>query len=294
MLGKNSHASDCQSDRVTLQMLGTGGPELITPSASTSYLIWLDNKARIVIDAGPGSAHNFKLSNARFADLSIFLFSHFHVDHSADFAAYIKGAFFTQRNIELQVYGPSGNLFVPSAEQFSQRLFSADNGLYPYLAEFIDPDKTSTYKIKTRTIEWSYKNLEVQTIFNDQDFVIKAAPVHHGPFPALAWRVEVAGCVISFSGDMSGRLGTLAELAEGSDLLIAHNAITEDVTGRAQLLHMKPSYIGKAAAQAKVKKLLLTHRMTHSRTHTIETLELIKKNYTGAITIPRDLDSFHP
>lgn len=42
------HAQSCQSDRVRLQMLGTGGPELLNERASTGYLIWLDDKARSI------------------------------------------------------------------------------------------------------------------------------------------------------------------------------------------------------------------------------------------------------
>ncbi len=42
----------CQSDRVKLQMLGTRGPEFLDGNASTGYLIWLNNKARVIVDAG--------------------------------------------------------------------------------------------------------------------------------------------------------------------------------------------------------------------------------------------------
>jgi len=57
---------------------------------------------------------------------------------------------------------------------------------------------------------------------------------------------------------------------------------------------MKPSYIGKTAAQAQVKKLLLTHLMERSIHRTDETLELIHKNYSGPVEFPEDLDSFQP
>lgn len=47
--------------------------------ASSGYLIWLDGKARVLIDAGPGSLQRFKQSGADFNDLSVLLFTHFHV-----------------------------------------------------------------------------------------------------------------------------------------------------------------------------------------------------------------------
>lgn len=286
--------SQCESKRVSLQMLGTGGPELINDRASTGYLIWLDNKARIIIDAGPGSLQNFKKSQAKFEDLRVFLFTHFHVDHSADLSAYIKGGFFTDRKDDLLIYGPTGTTFIASAEQFADRLFSAEQGVYPYLSPFIDTEAHSAFKIKTKNIEWTYKNRNIRPVYEDNDFTIQTISVHHGPFPALAYRVEAAGCVISFSGDMSGRLHTMPDLAQGSDILVAHNAIAEDATGVPQLLHMKPSYIGKIAGQAGVKKLLLTHMMARSIHRQDETLKLIKKEYQGTIIFPKDLDRFQP
>jgi len=109
-------AGQCQSERVKVQMLGTRGPEFLDNRASTGYLIWLDNHARIIVDTGPGTVQRFKESGANFEDLQLILFTHFHVDHSADFPAYIKGGFFTERSKDLDILGPSGTAFVTSAE----------------------------------------------------------------------------------------------------------------------------------------------------------------------------------
>lgn len=77
-------------------------------------------------------------------------------------------------------------------------------------------------------------------------------------------------------------------------VLAAHNAIPEDTTGVPQLQHVKPSYIGKIAGTARVKKLLLPHMMECSINRTDETIKLIKENYQGAIVFPNDFDIFHP
>jgi len=57
---------------------------------------------------------------------------------------------------------------------------------------------------------------------------------------------------------MSGRLRAMPDLAKNSDILVAHNAIPDDATGVAALLHMTPSYIGSMAKEASVKKFI-TH-----------------------------------
>ncbi len=289
-------SSQCQSKRVKLQMLGTRGPELLAgdTQASTGYLIWLDNKARVIVEAGPGSLQRFKQSKANINDVDLMLFSHFHVDHSADFPAYIKGAFFSDRDKNLQVLGPSGTKFVASAEQFVERAIGAKNGLYPYLGSYIDVNQHSAYHIKTKNIPWSYRDLSMQQVYNKNGIKVQAVPTHHGPFPSLAYRVELAGCVISFSGDMSGRLGEVPNLAKDSDILVAHYAVAENVQGVARNLHMKPSYIGEMAQQAKVKKLLLTHLMKRSLEVKDQSLGIIKKYFKGKIIFPKDLDVFQP
>jgi ribonuclease BN (tRNA processing enzyme) len=286
----------CQSERVKLQMLGTRGPELLAgdDQASTGYLLWLDNKARVIIEAGPGSLLRFKQSRANINDVDIMLFSHFHVDHSADFPAYIKGAFFSDRNKDLFVYGPSGTQFVASATQFVDRAIGSKQGMYPYLGSHINTTSPSRYKIKTTDIPWSYGDLSRRPVYNNKGINVQAVPTHHGPFPSVAYRVTLAGCVISFSGDMNGRLGVVPELVKGSDILVAHYAVSEQVKGVARNLHMKPSYIGELAQQATVKQLLLTHLMKRSIAAKEQSLAIIKKRYKGKVVFPHDLDIFHP
>ena len=286
-------AADCQSDRLKLQILGSRGPEFLSGRASTGYLVWLDDKARVIIDAGPGSARNFAKSGANYDDLRVILFSHFHVDHANDFAAYVKAGFFTDRSAGLRIIGPSGSRLVSSADDFVQRQIGKQ-GAYPYLSPFIDPDAASSYKITTTSIAWSEKNLEPTVVYQDSNMTIRSVPVHHGAFPALGYRVETAGCVISFTGDMSGRLGAMPDLASGSDILVAHNAIPENAEGVPALLHMKPSYIGRMAARAGVKKLLLTHLMRRTINNQQETTALIRKHYGGPIVFADDLDVFRP
>ena len=284
----------CQSDRVKLQMLGTRGPEFLDGNASTGYLIWLDNKARVIVDAGPGSLQRFKQSKANFDDVDLMLFSHFHADHSADFPSYVKASFFTDRTKPLTVMGPDGTPFVSSAEQFVERAIGKKGGMYPYLSAFIEPEIHSSYTIKTTTLPWSYSDLNVKKVIEKDGITVKSVSTHHGPFPSMGYRVEVGGCSISFTGDMSGRLNAMPDLAKDSDILVAHNAVSEDATGVAALLHMTPSYIGKMAKRAKVKKLLLTHLMKRSMSVKAQTKSLIAKHYAGEVIFPNDLDIFQP
>jgi len=283
--------ADCSAGRLQVLVLGSGGPELDDGRASTGYLVYLDGRGRLLVDFGSGAAHNFERAGARIEDLDAVLFTHLHVDHSADLPALVKASYFTGRDRDLPVYGPAGNDLMPSPDAWLAALFAEPAGAWHYLSEYLDTDQKSDYKLQPRTVTLAPGGRFTDTI---GPFQISAVPVVHGPIPALAWRVEVEGCAVAFSGDTSNRTRTLETLAGGSDLLIAHNAVPEDAGPVALNLHMPPSEIGHIAAAAKVRKLVLSHRMNRTLGREDETLELIRTHYRGPATFAEDLDRIVP
>ena len=277
---------------VQVQVLGSGGPEVQDKRASSSYLIWVDGKARVLLDAGGGSALRFGESDAQFADLDVILFSHLHVDHSADLPALIKSSWFEDRTAILPIYGPPGNKFMPSTVGFVRTLFDPVRGAYRYLGEFIGPLGKNTYKLKPYNVV--RKEVSANPIFSNARVSVSAAPVIHGQVPALAWRIEAAGKSMTFSGDMNGDGGNLEKLAKDTDLLIAHNAIPENAGIVERGLHMPPSVIGRIARDARARSLVLSHRMLRTLGKEDATLAAIKKNYIGPVTFANDLSCHQP
>jgi len=47
----------CGREGIAVQVLGSGGPELQDKRACSSYLVWQDGQARVLVDAGGGSAY---------------------------------------------------------------------------------------------------------------------------------------------------------------------------------------------------------------------------------------------
>ena len=117
-------AQSCGSTGLAVQVLGSGGPELQDKRASTSYLIWDNGRARVIVDAGGGSALRFGESGAQMSQLDVVLFSHFHIDHSGDFPTLVFSSWFEDRKRPLPVFGPTGNEFMPSTTEFVRDLFS--------------------------------------------------------------------------------------------------------------------------------------------------------------------------
>jgi ribonuclease BN (tRNA processing enzyme) len=282
-------AANCTRKGVELQVLGSGGPELEDKRASTSYLVWQDGRPRIVVDSGGGSALQFGRAGAHVSQLDAIFFTHLHVDHTADFAALIKSSYFEDRNRPLPVYGPIGNDYFPTTTEFVADLFDRKHGAYRYLADLVSGGEGG-YQLVAHDV--TLQEHEVRVIYRSTDTVVSAAKVIHGGVPALAWRIELGGKVIVFSGDTNGDNGNLELLAKGADVFVAHNAIPEGETGAARELHMPPSVIGRIAATAKVKSLVLSHRMLRSLGHESQTRATITTLYSGPVAFADDLDCF--
>jgi len=283
------NAQACGATGLAVQVLGSGGPESQDKRASTSYLIWNNGGARVVVDAGGGSALRFGESGAQMSQVDVFLFSHFHVDHSSDFPALVFSSWFEDRKLPLPVFGPSGNKYMPSTTEFVHDLFSDSHGAYRYLSDLVKPGVEGSYELQPHNVA---TNSKPTLVFRNADMAVYAVSVVHGAFPALAWRVEIGSKRIVFSGDTNGEGDGLTQLALNADLFVAHNAVPESASGVERRLHMPPSVIGTIAADAHVKQLVLSHRMLRTLGHENETEAEIRRRYSGHIAFANDLDCF--
>jgi ribonuclease BN (tRNA processing enzyme) len=280
----------CNAHGVAVQVLGSGGPELQDRRASSSYLIWRSGIARVLVDSGGGSALRFGQSGATMSDLDVVLLTHLHVDHTADLTALVKSSFFEDRHRTLPLYGPDGNQFFPTTTQFVQLLFAAPGGAYRYLGDFVDRSSTDSYLLEAHDV--APGSDEIRLIYDVNGLRISAARVIHGSVPAIAYRVEVDGVTIAFSGDGNGDNGNLERLAKHADLFIAHNAVPEGATGVERALHMPPSVIGRISRTADVKRVVLSHRMLRTLGHESESLAAIRTTYSGPVAFADDLQCF--
>jgi len=281
-------AVPCREADVGLQVLGSGGPEVSDQRASSGYLVWRDGRARVLIDMGPGSMLRFEQSGAQVEDLEVILLTHLHADHSGDLPALVKGAFFTERSVDLPVYGPTGNERMPATGMFVESLFNAKDGAFRYLSYYLTGGES--FRLLAHDIPAQGK--APSTPVDDARFRLTAVPVRHGAIPALAWRIDIAGRAIVISGDMNGDNHTLETLSAGADLLVAHHAVPEGAKGVERLLHMPPSVIGSIAASAKVKRLVLSHRMNRTLGREKESEQHIRKHYQGPLEFAEDGQCF--
>lgn len=251
---------------LSVMVLGSGGPmATATGRASAGYLIFIEGKPRILMDAGGGTFQRLARSGANVKDLDIVLLSHLHIDHMGDLSPIVKTVYFHARGARVAGTMPDGriapiNFFGPSANGIGFPPFvGADDGVaqYPGSREFVDGhyDKNiglerylNVFATAIGGGEFHYITTDVspawtvynpETIYEQDGLVIKAVGVNHGPVPALAFRIEYAGKSIVYSGDTSSRSstpdgtpldngGNMVAISEGADLLIYDTAIMDD------------------------------------------------------------------
>ncbi|PHV10387.1 MBL fold metallo-hydrolase [Chitinimonas sp. BJB300] len=277
----------CPTHGIYLQVLGSGGPEL-NGRAQSSYLVWDQGKARVLVDAGPGSAVNFGRAGARYETLNVIALTHLHADHSADLPAYVKNGFFSDRQENLPILGPDGSSRFPATTEWLKALFAAPDGAYRYLDSFLSGDDQPAYRLLPQDI--LPEDGATMTPYQQGNLTLTAVSVTHGAVPALAWRVTLGDRSVVFSGDTNGNGDSLQKLAQGAGLLVAHNAVPEGAKGIERALHMPPSRIGEIAAAGNIKMLLLSHRMNRTLGREPETQQTIRKYYQGKLAFANDFD----
>jgi len=265
---------------LSLQILGSGGPEF-SKRASSSYIIWIDNQAKVLVDAGGGAFLRFSQSAAKIEDLELMALTHLHIDHSADIPAFMKAGYFSKRTDILPILGTVKGGDFPNMATYLERMFGK-NGVYAYMQDILTPQSDS-FQIKPFVCGTEFQTQQFKNI------KLTSVGVNHGKIPAIAYAFEIEGKKIVFAGDTSANSDKLIKLAKDADYLIVHHAIPQHAGAYAKRLHITPKRIGEVAQKAKVKHLILSHRMKRTYDSEAQSLKLIKESYSGDIIWAEDM-----
>ena len=282
-------AATCRAADVGLQVLGSGGPIAEGSRAGTSYALWIDGRARLLVDAGPGSFVRFGEADLKVSDLAAIAMSHFHGDHSAGLAGILNSGSFERSQAPLLFIGPAGDPPFPGAEAFASALFDGQSGAWGYLGGYLDgSDARRPLDIREVDASDSARS-PTQRIALEPDFALTAIPVHHGVVPTLAYMVEVKGRTIVLAADQSAMSSGFDKVTAGlsPDLLVAHHVIPEGA-GQPIGLHRPPHAIGQMAANMKARRLVLSHNMERSLARLDEAKEEIAKRFSGPVNLADD------
>lgn len=213
---------------VRLTVIGCAGSFPGPHSPASCYLVEHEDH-RIVLDLGNGSLGALQ----RYADLDSLdavALSHLHADHCLDLCGlYVFSRYHPDGPRErVPVFGPSGT---------AARMAAAYD--MP-----VDPGMSTAFDFR-----------DYSAPVDIGPFQITTARVRH-PVEAYALRVEAGGRTLVYSGD-TGPTPVLAELAAGADLALFEASLLD---GReAPDVHMTARDAGTLAAEADVRRLVLTH-----------------------------------
>jgi ribonuclease BN (tRNA processing enzyme) len=274
-----------------LLVLGSGGPGAAGRAAS-SYLVSIDAKPRILVDAGPGSFARLGEAHASLSNTDIVLLTHLHIDHAGEVPGLFKArAVSGSGAIVFNVWGPGGSpghdqdAYFPSTREFMRLLFGP-RGAFAYLRDFSAP-----MTVRAHDITAPAGMPAPRQIFKQGNLVITAIMGHHGDAPAVIYRIDQAGKSITFSGDIDAQgLPALRSIAKATDLLVFNSVVLDPPGSPAILysLHTPPRAIGQLAKDAGVHGLLLSHLSPAVEEMDGAVLESIRKNYAGSVIFAKD------
>lgn len=200
------------------------------PDGATSGYLVEAGETRLLMDCGSGVMSRL-IEKWNPADLSAILLSHLHADHACDLL--VLRYYLEKAGVRLPVFVPPED-----ASPLRSLLSCPAFDVQPY------PDSLQIGMISVRTL-----------------------PVRH-PVPCRALRLTDGEKTLVFTGDTND-CPPLGGFAQGADVLLADAAFLQEEWNES-LPHMSAAGAAKAAAQAGVKALLLTHLPHH---HAPETLE---------------------
>jgi ribonuclease BN (tRNA processing enzyme) len=286
-----SSAQSCAAGPTTLQILGSGGPALSQERASTSYLLWIDGKARVLVDIGGGSYLRFGQSQAKLSDLALVAISHLHPDHVSDLPALLWLSHQVRKET-LPIVGPSagkgfagpaGNDQAPDFSTFLSRLFDIKTGAFPVMGATLDAVTANGVRLSINVVD-ALKS-EPSVVLDTQGLRVTALSIPHGNMPTLAYRIETSSGSVVFSSDQIGTNPKFIDFAKNADVLIMHLMIP---VGAKNPLHAAPEVVGRVAQEAGPGRLVVSH-IGLSGPALEAAISDLKKAYAGPLTIGADL-----
>src|SRR5215470_12415074 len=189
VMAHGAPAQTCTGNPLGVQILGSGNPAANPERASSGYLLWAGQQAKLMVDVGGGTYFRFGQSRAKFADLAMLAISHLHPDHTSDLAALMWGSN-RQRSAPLPIVGPSGSSVAPDFATFLSRMFDARNGAYQVLGQVLGADQPNSARPVLNISVVDVTKGEPTKVLDRDGLIVTAQGIPHS-MPTLAYRVQL-------------------------------------------------------------------------------------------------------
>jgi ribonuclease BN (tRNA processing enzyme) len=277
--------------RARLILLGTGGgPSPKTLRSAPAQVLLVDDAA-YVIDCGDGVARQMVLAGVALSKLRAIFITHQHSDHNADYGNLVLLGWAAGLETRVDAYGP------PPLRAMTK--------------QFMEMNR---YDIDTRVADEGRPPLAPLLVAHEigsggpvmQDGRVKVTStlVPHPPVkPSFAYRFDTPERSFVISGD-TARSDTLIALASGADVLVHEVMYLPGLDRliasqrnaprlREHLLasHTTAEDVGRVAAAARVKTLVLSHYVPGNDASITDDMWLadVRKHFSGEVIAGKDL-----
>ncbi|MEO8746168.1 MAG: MBL fold metallo-hydrolase [Rhodanobacter sp.] len=310
-----AHAASVPSTRVVL--LGTTGGPGIKRARSNPASLLIVNGTPYLIDAGAGVLRQLALAGYAPWQVRTIFITHNHMDHNAGLEPLISYSWYSlNQNLgvtdarsplpPVQIYGPPSTEFlVHTSLQYlsvSERIFQANyaDAYAPAASMFVGHDiaKDGVFyddgKVKAMAVENTHFHFRPgQLAYRKGD-------------KSYSYRFDTPNGSVVFTGD-TGPSPAISKLAQGADVLVSevldadmlkgqwltqyHHPLSGETLLHMQREHLTPEEVGKLAAQAHVKMVILYHIVPglDSETDSTPYTAGVKRYFSGPVIEGSDL-----
>jgi len=295
--------------KTVIVTLGTSGGPLPRPGRTQSSNLLVVDRALYLIDAGDGATRRIVRAGYDFRQVGRVFITHAHSDHTNGLATLLNAQWEYQRREPTEVFGSGAEALV--------------QGAIAYLTPNAEIRWSEGKRIKMTDV---FRGREIAPGAVYQDANVRVTAVEnthfnfapdspgHGKYRSYAYRFETPGRVVVFTGD-TGPSQALTALANGADVLVTEVTVVEDVIGvmkkngawqaktpaeqagwirHMNEEHVTPEQVGRMAAAAGVKTVVLTHfsPTVEPKDDYRRYVDSARKFYSGQILLAKDLARF--
>ena len=286
-----SHATLGQKKSTRVVLLGTkGGPRVGEAGRSNPSTLIMINDVPYLVDCGYGVTKQLITTGVALDRLKYIFITHHHSDHNLEFGPLIYNTWITGLPAHIDAYGP------PGLKKMAKLFF--DYLKFDIDTRIVDEGRTDPRKLVTT------HEIKPGVVLVNDDVKVSSCLVRHPPIKqAYAYRFDAKDRSVVISGD-TAYAPELAEFAKGADVLVHEvmylpgiEALLKRLPNAKRLrehlmaAHTLPEDIGKIAAQAGVKTLVLTHFVPGDDASITDEqwAQGVKANFKGEIIVGKDL-----
>jgi ribonuclease BN (tRNA processing enzyme) len=308
--GQTNAATPAAAIGTRLITLGTAGGPLPRKDRTQSANLLVVNGALYVIDAGDNLTRRIVQAGQDFRSAGKVFITHPHSDHTMGLPTLLVSQWEQQRREPTDVYGPPGTVALVKGS-IDYLTVNAEirwaEGKKASMADTFHGHDVGT------GVVYQDANVKVTAVENTHFHFPPGSPPY-GKYKSYSYRFETPDRVIVFTGD-TGPSDTVTALAKGADILVTETTSVDEVVGlykrngiwaaktpeeqqgfirHMQEEHIGPAEIGKMAAAAGVKMVVMSHLGPSAAPNDDyqRYVDEARKYFPGRIVVAKDLMEF--